>query len=86
MRTRSLALLAVAAIILPSATRAQGNLSTLGFGYPAGLLSSRALGTGGAIGEIDPLSASNPASILSFGGSALYFQAEPVARKVTFVV
>ena len=80
MRTRSLAVLAVAAITLPSATRAQGNLSTLGFGYPAGLLSSRALGTGGAIGEIDPLSASNPASILSFGGSALYFQAEPEYR------
>jgi hypothetical protein len=81
MRTRSFTLLAVAALmLLPAAARAQGNLSTLGFGYPAGLLSSRALGTGGAIGEIDPLSASNPASILSFGGSALYFQAEPEYR------
>jgi len=82
MRTCSFSLLAIAiaALLLPAAARAQGNLSTLGFGYPAGLLSSRALGTGGAIGEIDPLSASNPASILSFGGSALYFQAEPEYR------
>ena len=81
MRTRSFPLLAIAALmLLPAAARAQGNLSTLGFGYPSGLLSSRALGTGGAIGEIDPLSASNPASILSFGGSALYFQLEPEYR------
>ena len=81
MRTRAFPLLAIAALmLLPAAARAQGNLSTLGFGYPSGLLSSRALGTGGAIGEIDPLSASNPASILSFGGSALYFQLEPEYR------
>ena len=80
MRTCSFSLLAIAVLLLPASARAQGNLSTLGFGYPAGLLSSRALGTGGAIGEIDPLSASNPASILSFGGSALYFQAEPEYR------
>lgn len=80
MRTCSFSFLAIAALLLPSAAHAQGNLSTLGFGYPAGLLSSRALGTGGAIGEIDPLSASNPASILSFGGSALYFQLEPEYR------
>ena len=80
MRTCSFSFLAIAALLLPPAAHAQGNLSTLGFGYPAGLLSSRALGTGGAIGEIDPLSASNPASILSFGGSALYFQLEPEYR------
>ena len=81
MRTRSFPLgVMTALLLLPAAARAQGNLSTLGFGYPAGLLSSRALGTGGAIGEIDPLSASNPASILSFGGSALYFQLEPEYR------
>ena len=80
MRTCSFSLLAAAALLLPATAHAQGNLSTLGFGYPAGLLSSRALGTGGAIGEIDPLSASNPASILSSGGSMLYFQAEPEYR------
>lgn len=80
MHIRSFVPFAAMVLLLPAAARAQGNLSTLGFGYPAGLLSTRALGTGGAIGEIDPLSASNPASILSFGGSALYFQAEPEYR------
>ena len=80
MRPASIRLLAALALVLPAGARAQGTLSTLGFGYPAGLLSTRALGTGGAIGEIDPLSASNPAAIASFGGSALYFQAEPEYR------
>ena len=73
-------LLAAATLLLPWGVRAQGALSTLGFGYPTGLLSTRALGTGGAIGEIDPLSVSNPAAISSFGGSVLYFQAEPEYR------
>jgi hypothetical protein len=80
MRSHSLRLVAAAVVLLPAGAHAQGNLSTLGFGYPAGLLSTRALGTGGATGEIDPLSASNPAAILSFGGSALYFQLEPEYR------
>lgn len=73
-------LVAAAALCLPGFAHAQGTLSTLGFGYPSGQLSTRALGTGGALGEIDPLSASNPAAIGYFGGSALYFQAEPEYR------
>ena len=81
MRTLSVRLFAASTILLvPVAVHAQGALSTLGFGYPAGQLSTRALGTGGALGEIDPLSVSNPASIINFGGSALYFQAEPEYR------
>ncbi len=80
MRSAAFRLIGVLALVLPSALLAQGNVSTLGFGYPAGLLSTRALGTGGAIGEIDPLSVSNPASINNFGGSALYFQADPEYR------
>jgi hypothetical protein len=80
MRTSSLRLLVGAALLLPASAHAQGALSILGFGYPAGQLSTRALGTGGAVGEIDPLSVSNPASIMNFGGSALYFQAEPEYR------
>jgi hypothetical protein len=79
MRSFPLRLLA-AALLLPTAARAQGTLSTQGFGYPAGQLSTRTLGTGGALAEIDPLSVTNPASILNFGGSALYFQAEPEFR------
>lgn len=64
----------------PVAAGAQGTLSTLGFGYPNGQLSTRALGTGGALGESDPLSASNPAAIGYLGGSAVYFQADPEYR------
>jgi hypothetical protein len=70
-------------VALPAAALAQGTLSTQGFGYPTGALSTRTLGTGGALGEIDPLSVSNPSSILNLGGTALYFQAEPEYRKLS---
>jgi hypothetical protein len=80
MRTTSTRLLLAALFLAPAAASAQGTLSVLGFGYPAGQMSTRSLGAGGALGEVDPLSVSNPASILSFGGAALYFQAEPEYR------
>jgi hypothetical protein len=80
MRPRLPLSFAAAVALLPAAAAAQGNLSTLGFGYPSGVFSTRALGAGGAIGEIDPLSSANPAAIISFGGSALYFQADPESR------
>src|SRR6476620_9455717 len=70
-------------VTLPAAALAQGTLSTQGFGYPTGTLSTRSLGTGGALGEIVPLSVSNPSSILNLGGTALYFQAEPEYRKIS---
>ena len=41
------------------------------FGYPPGQLSTRAGSTGGALGEIDPLSPLNPASLLGLGVSTL---------------
>lgn len=84
MRTFPILRLALVALIaltaLPLAAGAQGTLSTQGFGYPGGQLSARSLGTGGALGEQDPLSATNPASILNFNGSILYFQIEPEYR------
>lgn len=67
-------------LLLSTVVHAQGTLSTQGFGYPTGQLSSRSLGTGGALAETDPLSAINPAALVNFGGSALYFQAEPEYR------
>lgn len=82
MRPSTTALLAFA-LLLPAAISAQGTVSTQGLGYPSGQLSTRALGTGGALGEIDPLSVSNPASMLGLNGSALYFQAEPEYRTLT---
>jgi len=71
-----------AALTGASVARAQGNLSTQGFGFPQGQMSSRALGTGGAIGEIDPASPRNPAAISLFGGTTLIFQIEPEYRRV----
>ena len=83
MPRASFRLLDALLLALPSLALAQGTLSTQGFGYPTGSLSTRTLGTGGALGEIDPLSVSNPSSILNLGGTALYFQAEPEYRKLS---
>jgi hypothetical protein len=80
MRPTSYCLLAAAALLIPAIVSAQGTLSIQGFGYPTGQLSTRSLGAGGALGEIDPLSVTNPAVLGYFGGSALYFQAEPEYR------
>jgi hypothetical protein len=82
MRIRSTLLAAIALVALPALARAQGTLSTLGFGYPAGQISTRSAGTGGAIADFDPLSSTNPAAISSFGGSALYLQMEPEYRSL----
>jgi hypothetical protein len=64
------------------AASAQANLSTQGFGYPPGQLSTRALATGGSIAEIDPLSQINPASIAMHGTRIVSFQIEPEFRTV----
>jgi hypothetical protein len=78
---------AIAALLgvggLAARASAQAGLSTQGFGFPTGQLSSRALGTGGSIGEIDPLSPINPASIAVLQTRVLYFQAEPEFRTVS---
>jgi hypothetical protein len=76
--TLALASLAAPVRILP----AQANLSGQGLGYPTGQLSARAAGTGGAIGEIDPLSQLNPAALGFAGTTTLFFQIEPEFRRV----
>jgi hypothetical protein len=75
-------LFAAGALVCATGAGAQGNLSTQGFGYPPGQMSSRALGTAGAISEVDPASTRNPASIILFGGTTLVFQIEPEYRRV----
>jgi hypothetical protein len=75
-------LLAGTVLAVPAFARAQGTLSTQGFGYPTSGMSTRSLGAGGAITEFDPLSATNPAAIPSIGGGALYVQMEPEFRKL----
>lgn len=82
MRTLSRPLVVAALLLVPAAARAQGTLSTQGFGYPTGQMSTRTLGTGGALAEIDPLSVTNPATLINLGASALYFQAEPEYRTI----
>jgi hypothetical protein len=61
---------------------AQGTLSSQGFGYPAGGLSTHAEGLGGAIAENDPLSPQNPATLANWGRPGLYLQYDPEYRKV----
>jgi len=74
---------AVVAACLAAPLSAQSNLSTQGYGYPPGQLSSRAQSMGGAIGEIDPASALNPASLGRLVTRTVLFQIEPEWRSVT---
>jgi hypothetical protein len=66
----------------PRLIHAQANLSGQGLGYPTGQLSARAMGTGGAIAEIDPVSQVNPAALSFIGTTTLFFQIEPEYRSV----
>jgi len=76
----ALVALAACALALPLRAGAQGTVSAQGFGYPPGELSTRALGTGGALGEIDPLSPLNPAALAIGGVSQVYAQYDPEVR------
>jgi hypothetical protein len=61
---------------------AQASLSLQGFGFPAGQMSTRTLGAGGSLAEIDPLTPVNPASVALLLTRMIYFQAEPEFRTV----
>lgn len=61
---------------------AQGALSTQGFGYPSGGLSAKVIAGGGGFAEFDATSTRNPASLLGWGRSGLYFQYDPEFRRV----
>ncbi len=63
---------------------AQSNLSTQGLGFPTGQLSARALAAGGATAEIDPLSATNPATLGLLRTPALSVQIQPEFRTLEF--
>lgn len=65
-----------------SVAAAQGNLSTQGFGYPPGQLSTTALSLGGGPGELDPNSALNPAAPALWGATVMFMQYEPEIRTV----
>lgn len=70
-------------VALPAALAAQGNISTQGYGYPQGQLTTRSLSMGGATGETDPSGTLNPASLGRITTRTVLFQIEPEFRKVT---
>lgn len=77
--------LAIATLLLAFtalAAHAQGTLSTQGFGYPPGQLSTRSAAMGGGPGETDPLSPLNPAALADWVRSGLYVQYSPEYRSV----
>jgi hypothetical protein len=80
MRTHLVAALLVAAA---SPVAAQGTLSTQGFGFHPGQISTRARATGGALGEFDATSALNPAALAWWERSGLTLEYMPEFRRVT---
>ncbi|HEX9565309.1 MAG TPA: hypothetical protein VF981_15115 [Gemmatimonadaceae bacterium] len=75
-------IMTLALVCAPVLAAAQGTLSTQGFGYPTGGLSTRAAAAGGAFGEFDFSSARNPSAPLGWGRGGLYFQYEPELRRI----
>jgi hypothetical protein len=78
---RTLGTLILCATFTASAA-AQGSLSSQGFGYPAGGLSTHAAALGGSIAESDALSPVNPATLVTWGRPGFYFQYDPEFRTV----
>jgi hypothetical protein len=74
---------ALALALVGATANAQGSLSTQGFGYPPGQASTRAESMGASTSELDPYSATNPASVSDLSNSSLYLQYEPEFRTVT---
>jgi hypothetical protein len=78
--TLGIALFTLATCTVPAL--AQGTLSTQGFGYPPGQLSTRSATMGGGSAETDPLSQLNPAALADWVRSGLYLQYSPEFRSV----
>jgi hypothetical protein len=76
------AIFLTAALVAPHSVLAQNSLSVQGLGYPASGLSTRALTLGGATGEIDPVSALNPAALASWGASGVAAHMAPERRSL----
>lgn len=71
------------AALLPVVAHAQGTVSAQGLGYPPGQLSTWALGTGGAVAELDPSTPLNPAAITSASATTLFVHYAPESRRIT---
>ena len=83
MSKRFLIAAAAATFLAASGLSAQGSLSSQGLGYPPGELSTRALGTAGALGEIDARSPINPAALAIRTAAQVYAQYDPEFRTIT---
>lgn len=69
--------------LLAAPAAAQGTISTQGFGYPAGGISTRAATAGGAFAEFDFASPRNPSSLLGWGRGGAYLQYDPEFRSLS---
>lgn len=84
LRLATAAAAACALMALPATIAgAQGTIAAQGFGYPPGQLSTRALSTGGALGEVDPRSPLNPAALAIGPAAQVYAQYDPELRNQT---
>lgn len=70
------------ALVVAGRASAQGTLSTQGLGYAPGQLSTAAITMGGSIGDADPYSPLNPASIGLLRNPIVFMQAQPEYRKM----
>jgi len=77
------ALLAAATLAAAGSARAQGTVSTQGFGYPPGQISAAAAALGGGPAETDAQSALNPAAIAAWIRPGIYVEYAPEFRTVT---
>ena len=75
--------LLAASLVVVAPLAAQGTLSTQGFGYHPGQISTRARATGGALGEFDPTSALNPAALSWWERSGVMLEYAPEFRRLT---
>ena len=82
-RSHIIAALAVATAIVPLEAFGQGTLSTQGFGYPTGGMSTRVRATGGGLGQFDPDSPLNPAALATSGDPRMFLQYEPEFRRLS---
>jgi hypothetical protein len=83
MSNRFLIAVVAATALTASTLHGQGSVSSQGLGYPPGELSTRALGTAGAVGEIDARSPINPAALAIRTAPQVYAQYDPEFRKIT---
>lgn len=77
-----IALVGGALLLAATDVRAQGSVSTQGYGYPPGHLGTRAQGSAGAIAEFDEESPVNPSAVIGWNNPGVHVQYDPEFRRV----